>query len=121
MLRANVGRLLVHEIASELAADAIKLARGIRGPGAFGRSEQLVRAAISIPSNIAEACGRGTLADFRRFLIYARGSAQEVRSQLEIVRRVDPSKRSEVLRLEGRTALLIKMLGRFYDHPPRGA
>ena len=118
-LRAHVGRLLVHELASEVAAEAISIAARIRGPGAGRRADQLVRAAVSIPSNIAEACGRGTLPEFRRFLVYARGSAQELRSQLEVARRVDPAMRVQIRRMESRIALVIKMLGRLYEHPPR--
>ena len=118
-IHAHVGRLLVHQLASEVAAESIKLADRINGPGAAKRADQLVRAAISIPSNIAEACGRGTLAEFRRFLVYARGSAQELRTHLEIARRVDPERQAQIKRLESRVALVIKMLGRLYENPPR--
>jgi four helix bundle protein len=118
-IHAHVGRLLVHQLASEVAAEAIRLAQAIRGPGADKRTDQLVRSAISIPSNIAEGCGRGTVPEFRRFLIYARGSAQELRTHLEITRRVDRALEQQVRRLESRVALVIKMIGRLYDHPPR--
>ncbi len=48
----------------------------------YGLTNQMRRSSISIPSNIAEGCGRRTSADTIKFLHIARGSLYEVETQL---------------------------------------
>jgi four helix bundle protein len=48
----------------------------------FGLTSQIRRSAISIPSNIAEGCGRKTQKDFCNFLYIAQGSSFEFETQL---------------------------------------
>jgi four helix bundle protein len=48
----------------------------------FGLTSQMKRSSSSIPTNIAEGCGRNTDKDFARFLIMAFGSANELEYQI---------------------------------------
>src|SRR5947207_3228875 len=58
------------------------------GEEKYGLTNQLRRAAVSVPSNIAEGQGRRTTKDFLTFLFIARGSILEVQTQVEIARRL---------------------------------
>ena len=52
----------------------------------YGLISQMIRSAISIPSNIAEGCGRKTNKDFYHFLNIALGSSFELETQLIIAK-----------------------------------
>ncbi|NNE30820.1 MAG: four helix bundle protein [Winogradskyella sp.] len=55
----------------------------------FGLRSQVTRAAVSIPSNIAEGCSRNSDIEFKRFLEIAMGSLFEVETQLIISKEVE--------------------------------
>jgi four helix bundle protein len=52
----------------------------------YGLSSQMRRCCVSIPSNIAEGCGRGGHVELARYLQIARGSARELEYQLLLAR-----------------------------------
>src|SRR3954452_3613371 len=52
----------------------------------FGLAAHLRKTALSVPSNISEGCGRGSDADFKRFLQIATGSLYELDYQLLLAR-----------------------------------
>ena len=57
----------------------------------YSLADQMNRAAVSIASNIAEGAERNTDKDFNRFIAIAAGSAAELHTQLEILKRVETS------------------------------
>src|SRR6266508_896076 len=114
VLRAYARRLRVHELAVEVSVRTARLIRSLGGPGVASRADQLVRAALSISSNIAEACGRGTVPEFRQFLLYARGSAREMATQLHVAAILDSGQQRAIHALEARVILIVKMLARLH-------
>ena len=54
----------------------------------YGLSSQMRRAAVSIASNIAEGSARNTRKDFKQFVTLARGSNNELQTQLVIAERL---------------------------------
>lgn len=52
----------------------------------YGLVSQIRRAAVSVPSNLAEGHGRNSRNEFRQFIGQARGSLSEVETQLEIAK-----------------------------------
>jgi four helix bundle protein len=76
--------LIVWQKAMGLARQAYTLTSGLPKSEAYGLLAQVRRAAVSIPSNIAEGHGRLTDLQFRHFLGNARGSLCELQTQVEL-------------------------------------
>ena len=79
----------------------------------YGLTNQLRRAAVSVPSNIAEGQGRGSANDFRRFLSISHGSLREVETQILISKRLHfltDAQAERVISLAGEVGRLINGL-----------
>jgi four helix bundle protein len=72
----------VWKMAMAIAASVFKLTDSLPRKEDYGLTSQIRRSATSISANIAEAFGRTTSADKRKFYDYARGSAFETKSHL---------------------------------------
>ena len=86
---ANYKELVVWQKAMTLTEEVYRIVRYLPKEELFGLSEQMRRAAVSVPSNIAEGQGRNTDGDFNRFLLISRGSLMELETQLELCKRLN--------------------------------
>ncbi|MCD6494915.1 four helix bundle protein [Candidatus Bipolaricaulota bacterium] len=76
--------LVVWQKAMALVSAVYKLTAAFPGSERFGLASQIQRAAVSVPSNIAEGQGRLATKEFRQFLGISRGSLKELETQLMI-------------------------------------
>ena len=67
---------------------SVRLYELLRSCRDYGLRDQMLRAAISIPSNIAEGSERKSIPEFKRFINISQGSAAELRTQVYIARQV---------------------------------
>ncbi len=80
--------LMVWQQAILLATEVYKLTSTFPKSEVYGLASQIRRAAVSIPSNIAEGYGRSTNTDLVHFLYMALGSSNEVDTQMVIAMNV---------------------------------
>ena len=103
--------LIAWQKARQLAANIYR----VTGQGAFARDfglrDQIQRAAVSVMSNIAEGFDRGSRAEFHQFLVIAKGSCAEVRSQLHVAFDIGHIREAEFDQLHAQTEELSKVIG----------
>ena len=76
--------LIVWQNAMLLSKAVYKLIDQLPATEKYALSDQVRRAVVSVPSNIAEGCGRASNRDYAHFLAIARGSLYETMTQLEL-------------------------------------
>ena len=84
--RRDYRDLVLWQKAMALATEAHRTTNRLPRHELFGLTAQIRRAAVSVPSNIAEGAGRRTTREFIAFLHIARGSLSELRTQLLLAR-----------------------------------
>jgi four helix bundle protein len=85
----NFRDLVVWQRGMELVDESYRLVKALPASELYGLRSQIVRAAVSVPTNIAEGHGRESRLDFARFLDVAKGSLLELETLFEIGRRQD--------------------------------
>ena len=76
--------LVVWQKAMKLVKEVYYLTKSFPADERYALTDQIRRAVVSIPSNIAEGSGRSSNADYGHFLAIARGSLYETMTQLQI-------------------------------------
>jgi len=102
--------LKVWEKAHQLTLALYAVTASFPRPEAYGLASQIRRAASSIPSNIAEGCGREGDPELARFCIIARGSAAELEYQLLLARDFKLIELEDYEKLSAQTVEIKRML-----------
>ncbi len=85
----NHRKLDVWKESIQLTTELYKMTQKFPKEELFGLTAQMRKAAVSIPSNIAEGCGRNTNKDFDHFLAIALGSSFELETQFIVAMNLD--------------------------------
>ena len=104
--------LIVAEYAHRLAVATYRHTDRFPASERFGITAQMRRAAVSIPSNIAEGCGRRSNRELIAYLYNASGSASELASQLRIATDLGFGEPSSAEQLRSDIRRVAKMLAR---------
>lgn len=107
---ANYRNLMVWQNSRKLVKQIYNLTGKFPLEEKFGLANQIQRAAVSIPSNIAEGAGRNSDKEFKRFLFIANGSIAELETQLLICEKLDFADQADIYNLLRRTEEIRKMI-----------
>jgi four helix bundle protein len=96
----------------QLTLDVYKIVNDFPKEELFGLVSQMKRSSSSIPTNIAEGCGRNSDKDFARFLIIAFGSANELEYQFILSSDLNFINKEKIEKLLSQIEEIKKMLNR---------
>ncbi len=119
MKTSDFKNLNVWKRSMDLVCETYQLLRFLPPEERFGLSDQMRRAAISIPSNIAEGQGRSSEKEFIHFLSISRGSVAELHTQIIICNRllyIDAELMNGIIsKLESIDRMLKALMNSLYD------
>ena len=106
----NYRDLKVWQMAMMLTEDIYRATESFPSRETYALANQLQRAAVSIPSNIAEGHARSSTKDYLRFVSISQGSLAEAETQLELAHRLGYIPQAELLCLLEQTNEVGRML-----------
>lgn len=103
--------LIAWQKARQLTVEIYRITAGGECSRDFGLRDQIRRAAVSVMSNIAEGFDKGSRGEFHQFLVIAKASCAEVRSQLYVAQDVGYVNQETFDNLNGNTSELSRIIG----------
>ena len=115
----NFRNMQIWKDAMDLAQDIYEITENLPKKETYGIISQMTRAAVSVPSNIAEGSGR-TDKDFSHFLSIAIGSLFELNTQIMLSERIGYIDNNQSVRLQTKVDKLQMMITGFQRHLDEG-
>lgn len=112
MLQLSHKNLDVWKASVAFVSDIYKLTDNFPKTELYGIVNQIRRASVSIPSNIAEGASRNSLKDRNRFYIFARSSLVELDTQLEIATQLKYCSEEELVSISEKVNHIFAMLSK---------
>ena len=103
-------KLIIWQRSHQLTLAIYRISKSFPKEEIFGLTSQMRRAVSSIPTNIAEGCGRASNKDFAHFLQIAIGSATEVEYQLLLAHDINYINDDDYQELTDETVFVSKMI-----------
>ena len=103
MLKLNHKKLQAWQLSIQFVSEIYKMTQQFPQIEMYGLTSQIRRAAISIPSNIAEGASRSSTNERKRFYEIARSSLVEVDTQIEIAKNLSYVSESEISQIAQQT------------------
>lgn len=108
--------LIVWQKAIELALEVYAITDQFPKTEIYGLTSQMRRAAISIPSNIAEGRLRNSNKEYRQFLTISYGSGGELETQIEIAKKLSFGKNLNYSKVDQLLNEIMKMLNKMISN-----
>lgn len=116
MSYAAYTELTIWKECRKLTAEVYRVTRNFPKEELFGLTNQMRRCAVSIPSNLAEGCGRNHAKDSLQFFFISRGSLYELETQIYIASDQNYIPESEVNALLSQLSICKKLLNGFIKY-----
>jgi len=104
------------KLAIELVTEVYRVTNAFPAREVYSLTDQIRRAAVSIPSNIAEGAGRHTKKEFVNYLHMAQGSLSELDTQSEIAKRLGYLSSNTWAKIDAQLERVDKMLSGLIRH-----
>jgi four helix bundle protein len=108
--------LNVWQESKQLVVDVYFITTKFPATEIYGLTSQIRRCAVSIPSNIAEGCGRNHVKDSMQFFYISRGSLYELETQLYISQELNYIDNEELTKILNQLVVCKKLLNGFINY-----